>query len=79
MIDFANVDDPNLHTLPLDIEDFVIRMAARRFNMRKADGVASEAVEGSSITWANPTTEQLSADDLAVLKKYEKKIVTNEI
>lgn len=79
LIDFANVDDPVLHTLPLDIEDFVIRLAARRFNARKADGVLSEAVEGSSITWANPTPEQMSADDRAIIKKYEKKIVTNEI
>jgi len=79
LIDFDNVDNPALHTLPLDIEDFVIRMAARRFNLRRADGVVSEAVEGSSITWASPTLEQLSADDKAVIKKYEKKIVTNEI
>jgi len=72
-IDFAFVEDITKHTLPLDIEDFVIRLVARRINLRNAQGVSSESVEGASITWANPTNEQLSFEDKEVIRHYEKK------
>lgn len=79
LIDFNFPDDTAKHTLPLDIEDFVIRLVGRRFNKRKAEGVASESVEGASITWTNPTSDMLSDDDKAILKKYERKQVASTI
>lgn len=74
LIDFTAPDDEAKHTLPLDIEDFILRLVGRRFNARKAEGVSSETVEGAQITWANPTPDQMSADDKAVVRKYEKKL-----
>ena len=79
LIDFANEDDEALHNLPFDLEELCIRIAAKRFNLRKADGVVSESVEGASITWANPTADQLSFEDKAILKKYEKKTVASVV
>jgi hypothetical protein len=74
VIDFATLAN---NTLPLDIEDFVVRLVTGRFNRRKGAGIITETVEGASITWADPTTSDLTEDDNAVIKKYERKIVTN--
>ena len=77
LIDFGFPTDPLKHNLPFDIEDIVIRMTSKSFNRRKADGVSQESVEGASITWANPTKEQLSATDRSTISKYSRKHVAS--
>ncbi len=79
LIDFDNENDPAQHTLPFDIEDFIIRLVARRVNQKNASGVASESVEGASITWASPTGDQLSFDDKQIIDRYTKKTITTQL
>ncbi len=67
LIDFTHEDDPTKHTLPFDLTMTATEMVARKYQLRQAQGIKSESVEGESVTFADdkPTSDQLS-----VLKKY---------
>lgn len=55
-------------TLPSDLEQLIIELAAKKFNQRKSDGMSSEGVEGVNINW----TRALSPEQKLVLNKYKK-------
>lgn len=78
-IDFANINDPTKHTLPLDVESAVVSLVADVYNKSQSSGIQSESVEGASITYfSEGKTFEANEEAQAVIKKYGKKIVTSQ-
>ena len=70
LIDFANENDPALHTLPFDITDLCERLAIKYYKRRESEGRSAESFGSgggqSSITWK----DDLSDEDKTVIGNY---------
>jgi len=53
LIDFSNMYDDTLHTLPFDISDLTERIVTRIFKKRISEGRSAEGFQQSQITWDN--------------------------
>lgn len=65
-IDFDNVTDPELHTLPFDITDLAERLVTKRFKRRDAEGKLTETFNGGTTNWE----DLLTGDDQDIIARY---------
>lgn len=72
LIDFANENDPALHTLPFDLTDLCERLVIKYYKRRESEGRASESFGSgggqSSITWK----EDIDDYDKTVIGNYSR-------
>ena len=66
LIDFANITDSALHTLPDEISDLRERIATKLWKKRDGEGKQQSSFDGASVTWEN----LISESDKEVLDKY---------
>lgn len=58
--------DVGYSTIPADIEEVAIKVAARMYNRRQSEGLASESLENASVNYS----DVLSEDEKTILQKY---------
>src|SRR3972149_6886909 len=68
-IDFTT-EAPATHTLPIELASVATEIVAKKFQLRNAQGIASETTEGQSITNARDEGGTLSEEQKAILGTY---------
>lgn len=54
-------------TVPADVEEVAIKCAARMYNQRKSEGIASEGLENANVSWK----PDLSEEEKTIIQKYK--------
>ena len=67
-IDFKNIGNTALHTLPGDISELAEKLVIKAYQRRSTPGKSSETFNGAAITWS----KDLDVDDKNVLSFYRR-------
>lgn len=70
LIDFANMYDSSLHTLPFELTDLCERLVTKLIKRRESEGRSQESFNNSSINWG----DFIEAHDRTILANYRRVI-----
>lgn len=72
LIDWAEDDDPEAHTLPRDLTMVATQLVLAAYNKRSSGGIQSQSTEGQSITYADISKDDLNDYQKSVINRYKK-------